>query len=265
MRIAQISDTHQGTTKSKTIKACLGKMGLEDFDIILHNGDYSGGSKGHAALKLTVDMIREIFPDKPYVTNIGNHDYWCRFRNVRRKSRDTWGRPEFNNPPLQNYTDNYQRVLEVFEKNDVHFLDTDGPFRFQDCVIVGHSGWYANPNIHLHTQDLNFLPLGIEGDTHRWMQKQAMDGLYKNLDCLTEEDKTKTILFSSHFPVIKNAEVDPGFDVFAWSAHIGDWMQEEYGIRYFFNGHAHQSHKGPLKYECGSDYFNPKYHIVEVS
>jgi len=263
VRICQTSDTHEGTTTNKWIRRLAEGIAKEDFDILMHNGDYCGGSMGHKTLRSTVQILRDANPDKPFVSTLGNHDYWC-LPSTAKKRFDYEGRRVFSNPCLSDYVDNLEKIRKVFKENNVHFLDEDGPFRYNDIVIIGHTGWYVYPDIAKKTNDLGKMPLGLEGDTHRTMQKKALEGVYSHVDALTEEDKKKTIVFASHFPVIKTERCDSSFEIFSWSKGLGDFLQEELGVRYFFNGHAHQLHKGPLRYESGSDYYKPRHHVVEV-
>jgi predicted MPP superfamily phosphohydrolase len=218
----------------------------EPFDLFVHNGDYCGGSHGARSVKTTVDMFRSVFPDKPYVSTIGNHDLW--YHKDRRRRY----------PSLVEFQANYEKIVKVFKEQSVHFLDEDGPFRINGWTFVGHCGWYAkaNPN----TNDQNFLPYGIEGDTHRFLYKKAQIQLEASLKNLTEADRH--IVFASHFPVIRDG--DTYFDDFSWSSFIGDFMQSDYGCRWFLNGHAHKLLTGPLRYECGSDYGCPRFHIIDI-
>lgn len=253
LRIAQINDTHEGITKPKTIRHLLLKLKEEKFDLLLHCGDYCGGIMGYKTVRSTVKLIREIFPDKPYVTVIGNHDYWCMNK----------GGQQYTSPA--SFFENYAKILQIFSQYKVWFLDQQGPYRQNDVVLVGHSGWYMNRQIMSESNDFLYLPIGINGDTQSYMLKRAMSGLYRNLDELTDEEKKKkTLVFVSHMPVIKTPTCDASFDIFGWSASLGEMLQRDYGIKYFFNGHAHQEHKGPLRWESGSDYFKPKYQIVEI-
>lgn len=251
-KIAQINDTHEGITKTKHIKVMLQKLAEEDFDVLVHCGDYCGGMTGHKTLRTTVQLIRSIFPDKPFASAIGNHDMWSL------GYRDCQPSPDI-------FWDNYKQILEVFAENNVWFLDEQGPYRQNGCTLVGHSGWYANREIIDHSNDFNFLPIGMDGDTQSFLQKRAMDGLWRNMDLLNEEDQKNTLVFVSHFPVIKVDPEDTGFDLWSWSAALGDNLQTQYGIKTFLNGHAHQHHQGPLRWETGTDYNKPKYQIIEVA
>jgi len=264
IKVLQTSDTHEGITKRKHIENLSRDISQEDFDILLHNGDYAGGSLGYKLLRSTVQILRKHNPDKPFVTVIGNHDYWCRTRSTKQHT-DKYGTRAFRNPKRDDYDQNYAEICKTFKDNNVHFLDEDGPFRLGGCVLFGHSGWYHNPGVVTVSNDFKFLPLLVEGDTQRWLQKKAQDGLYRNIDLLTEADKQKVLCYVSHFPVIKTEENDHMFDLLSGSVALGEWLQEDFGVRYFFCGHAHQLHKGPLRYESGSDYNEPAYHIVEVS
>lgn len=248
MKVALISDTHLGLTTKGQLKTMLKALVKEDFDVLVHAGDYCGGEVGHRQVRLTVELIRSFFPDKPFLSVIGNHDYWCRD-----------GRPS-----MDSFNENLDKIKQTFKTHKVHFLDYDGVWShpdFIDIAFVGSSGWYAHPNPP--TNDANFLPIGIDGDTNRYLIKLAEDRLFANLDGI-DKSLHNSVVFVSHFPVIKAHDYKGRFEDFSWRESLGNFLQEEHGIKFFFNGHAHQLHTGPLRYECGSDYFNPKYIIIHV-
>lgn len=253
MKVLQISDTHIGITKEKSIRKMLRNTSNEDFDLILHCGDYCGGLIGHKSVKSTVTLIRSFFPDKPFLSVIGNHDFWY-FKDKKR-------------PSEKNFNYNYQKIKEVFSENNVHFLDEDGIYQhpdFENIIFTGNSGWYNNPMPP--TNDKDYLPLAIEGDTNSYLERSARNKLYKQLDQLDQiyEKGYHIICFVSHFPVVKAEDYKGKFELFSWDESISKLFQEDYDCKHFFCGHAHQLHKGPLRYECGTDYCNPKYHIIEV-
>jgi len=245
--LCQTSDTHIGLTKPSSLIKMFRRLRQldekEPFDLFVHCGDYCGGQQGARSVQTTVKMFRDEFPTKPYISVIGNHDLWC--TGYRRKGR----------PSVVDFMTNYEKIQATFKEYGVHFLDEDGPFRFQGWTFVGHSGWYASLNPK--TNDANFLPLGIEGNTHHYLSRKAQRQLEDNLLLTAETDR---VVFVSHFPVIR-VEGDRYFDEFSWSSSIGDHLQEAYGCKYFFNGHAHQLHSGPLRYECGPDYGKPTYRV----
>jgi len=257
MKIAQMSDTHMGITKPKSLRKMFNKMknGREEnpFDIILHNGDFCGGTKGYKTVNGTILLLREFFPDTPIVANIGNHDFWWLGYKDKNRRDENW---KYFYPSYHDFCENYEKILAIFKTHNIHFLDEDGPYRHKDfpgTVMVGHTGWYNNPKF---TNDYNFLPIGLEGDTYNYMVRRAQNGLYKNLDLLTEKD-TK-VLFSSHFPVIAPSD-------WGWFSSIADMMTRDYGTTFFFCGHAHELHQGPLRWECGPDYHKPAYQIVDTA
>jgi hypothetical protein len=254
MRMLQISDSHVGITKRAAIRRMLEEASSEQFDVIVHCGDYCGGAKGWRSVRETVKLIREIFPDTPFLSVIGNHDYY--YRPSGRKGR----------PSLAGFTENLERIRDAFKEHNVHFLDEDGPWSHHDfptIKVIGVSGWYNNPNPP--TNDRNFLPVGLEGDTNRYLLKKAEWQLDQHLQALSFNKGADTLVFVSHFPVINTGNDYKGaFEQFSWSERIGEYLQADYGCRYFLNGHAHQLHAGPLRYECGSDYYRPKYQIITV-
>jgi predicted MPP superfamily phosphohydrolase len=258
IRLCHTSDTHIGLTKPKTILKMLKKMKQNDidgktpFDLFLHSGDYCGGTNGARSVETTVKMFREVFPDKPYITNIGNHDYWT---VPDRAKRSVGARPS-----SAEFLENLEKITETFRNYKVHFLDEEGPFRMNGWTFVGHTGWYAAAQPQ--TNDIKYLPIGLGGDTHAWLSKASINDLDKNLSLLEQRDVN--VAFCSHFPVVR-AESDVFFDRFSGFEYISQHLQAEFKCKYFFCGHAHQSHDGPLRYECGSDYGSPKYKVLTLT
>lgn len=240
-RLLLTSDSHLGITKEKSIRKMIRKWRDETFDAIVHLGDYCGTDTAFKPVRHTVRMILEEFPDTHYITTLGNHDLWHKNRR------------------LENWQAQNQAIRDVFKQHEVHFLDDDGPFILGDVVIVGHTGWYTHPKPP--TNDEYFLPYSV---SHTQLLSEAEKQLQINLDALPDLTG-KTLVFASHFPVIKVGDDYKGrFEEFSWSTFIGKMMQETYGCRYFLNGHSHQYHNGPLRYEAGSDYGSPKYLIVDI-
>lgn len=245
MRILLISDTHVGITTEGQIRAMLKRATAEKFDLIVHAGDYGGTFSGAPCVKRTLRLIRKQFPDVPMVSTIGNHDYWC----GKRRS-------------LFDYMRNMEKIGDAFTEFGVHYIDRDGIYVQDDVKIVGSSGWYVNPRPP--TNDQYYLPIGLEGDTNRYLLKRAEEALFRQTENL-KLDIHETLVFLSHFPVINTGNDYKGrFEEFSWSESIGQHLQDEFGCKYFLCGHAHQLHQGPLRYECGPNYYNPAYIIVEV-
>jgi len=255
VRVLQISDNHWGITKEKHLRRELKKATEEDFDVIVHCGDYCGGTMGHKTVGATVRTIREYFPDKIYISVLGNHDFWCRKGMGRSSSR----------PQMEAFVKNLDRITECFKQHNVHFLDQDGVFLYKNVAFMGHSGWYTHP--HPPTNDQFFLPIGLGGDTNRYLLKQANDTIYEQVDFLEIHPALADleVVFVSHFPVIKAGPDYKGrFEDFSWAVGMGNFIQTCFDCKYFLNGHAHQLHQGPLRWECGPDYGAPTYQIVEI-
>lgn len=233
----------------------------EEFDLLIHAGDYSGNKSGAGAVSGTIKLLRSYLPTKEILTTLGNHDFWCAKGGTDpKKSRS-----------LLNYSSNYQKIVSTFANNNIHFLDEQGPYispNHSEFLFFGCSGWYSSQSPP--TVDLDYLPLGLEGGStpHLALHKRAWNLLDNQLTLLETDASLKTAktrIFISHFPIIKAGPDYKGrFEDFSWSERIGDLLQREYGVKHFLNGHAHQLHQGPLRWECGSDYRNPKYLIMEI-
>lgn len=252
------SDWHIGITKDKAIRRVLQevKANKQQPDVLALLGDFCGGVLGHKSVRSIIKITREYFPDTDIVACLGNHDYWV---DPKRLRTIDGGSLHKGYPSVSAFMFNYNQILETFKEFKVHFLDEDGVYRNPNhfgVAIVGHTMWYRNPP---QSNDQNFLPTHVEGDTHRWMYKRSMEMALKNLDQLTEEDTTR--IFCSHFPLV---EIDEYGKEWAGDWVFGESIKEQFKIDKFFNGHAHQFHNGPLRYESGSDYYLPKAMLIEV-
>lgn len=262
MRIGQISDLHIGITTEGQIKQQLRAMAKDNPDVIVNCGDNTGTTSGYKCTKQIVRLIRQFFPETPILWTNGNHDYWCTSK-VKENGRYYKTRPS----PIDFYK-NLNMIEECLKEANIHFLDKDGIYShpdFSDVLFIGSSGWYAHPNPP--TNDINYLPYSLDGDTHRSLIKQTEDNLFNTeakLQTIYQKDY-HTVIFVSHFPVIKaGIDYKGRFEDFSWRTHIGDFFQENYNCKHFLCGHAHQLHEGPLRYECGPDYYKPAYQIIEV-
>lgn len=248
LRICQISDTHLGITSKNAINYMLEQMTKEEFDVLVHCGDWCGTLNAWQTVRDTLKLIRARFPDKQVLATLGNHDYWT------------------HPATLHSFTVNLRHIERIFKRNKVHFLDRAGVWKSNGVVIIGASGWYAHPRPP--TNDINYLPSHLEGHTHGYLLNLTELALKSNeyQGLLKKFDKEKdTLVFVSHFPVIKAGMDYKGrFEDFSWSESIGKYYKEVYNCRYFLNGHAHMLHKGPLRYESGSDYYVPAYQIIEI-
>lgn len=253
-RICLVSDTHLGITSKKKLDQFFHKLTEESFDILIHAGDYSGSYDGHRMLAQTVALMRKHHPTVPIVSTIGNHDFWCRPFETIEWSTQT--------PTLESYTKNYNKVKAAFKKHHVHFIDEDGLFRFQDIVICGASGWYQTSTPR--TNDINFLPSKLGGHTHSYLLKRSYDIIDEQLKDFKKEPN-ETFLFLSHFPVVnKGNDYKGAFNEFSWSESIHKLMEENYNCKHFLEGHSHQRREGEPSYNCGSDYYWPKFIILNV-
>jgi predicted phosphodiesterase len=264
MKIVYTSDSHWGITKPEVIEKMFREIVKEKPDLFIHLGDYCGTFNGADCVRKTVKAFRQHLPDTPYISVIGNHDYWCSQKG--KKYPD--GELKVVQPSIQTAHKNLQEIIDTFKEFNVHFLDKDGIYchpQFPQNIFFGHSGWYAHPNPP--TNDHYHLPRDVEGNTNAWMLKQVNEDLDKTLLQLDNEvyDGIATTIFCSHFPVVNTgSDYDGRFKDFSWSESIKEHMEKYYDTKYFINGHSHQLHEGPVRYEAGSDYGNPQYAILEL-
>lgn len=269
MRIAQISDTHIGITTEGQLKAMLKRLQQDPkgFDVLVHCGDYGGTWEGAPCVKRTVRLMRKAFPDKPIVSTIGNHDYWC--KSSKRKRVEYWdGSVKYvkQAPGPDDFYANLGVIAATFKEAGIHYLDKDGPYTHPDFLgitLLGASGWYTNLNPS--TRDAQCMPIGMHGNTHQFILKSTEGDLRRSEDQLGPWGPGRQLVFVSHFPVVNTGNDYKGaFESFSWGEFWSKYFIQEYGCRHFLCGHAHQLHYGPLRYECGPDYYRPAYQIIEI-
>jgi predicted MPP superfamily phosphohydrolase len=256
MKIALTSDLHVFLTSEKSIKIMFATMAGENPDIVVIAGDHSGTHEGHRGTKAVFKMARSALPNTPIVACLGNHDYWIR---GNKKKTDLLG-VNYHHPSIDQFNENYQKIVSHADKYGIHLLEKRGVFRHTDIwgiVIAGHGLWYKYPP---NSNDDRYLPLGIDGDTHRYMYKRTTDALLKQLNQLDDANDGIRV-FVSHFPIFNITDHDA---VWCGDPFLGQMLHDDYQFTTFLNGHSHGNKNGPIRWECGSDYYNPKYKIVGV-
>jgi hypothetical protein len=101
--------------------------------------------------------------------------------------------------------------------------------------------------------------------THNRMKRIAQEELGSSLDKI-KDINDKKVVYISHFSVIDDGIQDwkGGFNKFGGDPDIGKLLQDDFNCSTFLHGHSHQLRKGPLLWECGSDYHIPTYQIIEL-
>lgn len=247
MKILHITDTHVGITSKSAVEDMLVEACVQDFDLMVHTGDWLGGYvDGGAALEWTCEAIRKHW-NGPVVATLGNHDI-------------------AGGSDLDIFNANLRNIKDSFKKHNIIYIDEEGPYLQDDLVLIGSAGWYTTS--YPQTNDGFSLPAQIEGfNPHTHLLQQANKSLDKQLQAVDQMDMTGlTLVFMSHFAVVDNGPDYKGdFQDFNWSTSIADVLRKHYGCKYFLNGHCHQLHEGKNgRYEPGSDYYNPQYRIWEI-
>ena len=247
MRICQFSDWHIYYTPEKSVMKTIEQMSKEkDIDVIIGCGDYTGSKKTEICIDKIVTEIRQAFPNIPFGSVLGNHDMWL----IERKHTKS------------NHNKQMINIIDSFQENNVHFFDKDGPLFVNNLVFVGHTGWYNHTTPP--TND-SFWMAQFQENTHNRMKRVAQKETTNNLNKLKGICGEK-VVYVSHFNVINDGIQDwkGGFEVFGGDPNIGRILQDDYNCSVFLCGHAHMLRKGPLVWECGSDYGLPKYQIIEL-
>lgn len=239
------------------------QMVQENCDVWVIAGDHSGSSLGYKGTKAIFSMAREHFKG-PILACLGNHDYWVRGAKKRGSERSFLNvgiySHSYHHPSLASWLDNYIRIVEVAKEHSIHLFEEDGLFRIgnsSNYTFAGHGLWYKHvPS----SNDHYYMPIAVEGDTHRHMYKKTTDALMKQLEGL-DDINDGTRIFVSHFPVIELNTVD-----LPWSGDpfLGSMLRDDLRFTTFLNGHSHGNLNGPIRWECGSEYYQPKYKVIVV-
>lgn len=240
LKICLTSDTHLGSeaTSEEQLHLLFENMHAENPDVIIHAGDYNGGSYGSAAVKRTIEILRE-HSNLPVVSVLGNHDYWSG-----------------HYPCLSSHLSNISRIKAIFSDNNVHFLDTDGPLLIKDVAVYGHTLWYKHHSPP--TNDLNHMPMHLEGDTHSCFYRTHMREAENQLNTQVE---ARAKIWVSHFPVHGIRTITD--KQFSGCDRFGEHLLS-LGFFILINGHSHRRRPGPVQYECGSDYGQPRYSVIDI-
>lgn len=262
MKIGLTSDLHIFLTKEKNIRKMFKELVTENCDVWVIAGDHSGTVNGLKGSRAIFRIAREYY-DGPILACLGNHDYWV--RGTKKKKTGLYGGDNlytntYNHPDLARWNENYDGIVAAAKEHKIHLFEEDGVYRYPDMwgfTFAGHGLWYKYPP---NSNDHLYMPTGVEGDTHRHLYKKTTDAMLNQLNQLNDQEDGIRI-FVSHFPVI---EIDDQSAPWCGDPFLGAMLRDEYQFTTFLNGHSHGNKNGPMRWECGSDYHNPKYKIVGV-
>jgi 3',5'-cyclic AMP phosphodiesterase CpdA len=269
LRIGLGSDWHLGSNSIESIRACLEELRARNPDILVLAGDFNGGVYGSKAVRSIMKCVREVFPIIDVLVVLGNHDFWVRGNKVKWGDPDEWKLTHarefpYRKPKPDAWHRNYEEIIKTFKELRIHFLDEDGPYRHKNYpgfVALGHTLWYADPAPL--TNDCLYMPRRID-DTgpsghdsksipiDDFMAKRAHRALENQLSVLTDADKTR--IFISHFPVIYPKGMSEMDEAMGGPERYGNMLWQNFGVRYFLNGHCHQHWEHFPRYEAGSEY-----------
>lgn len=261
MIVALTSDLHLGEMcTSRTIEKMLQRMAKHAPRVVLNLGDSNGGFYGWRAANTVSKLLRKDIPDAVIAELPGNHDYWLKgvldVDHLADRVTET-------NPSRQEWDAAREKLHKGYKDAGNHDLNRDGPLRVDGWTFVGHTFWYMEPNPG--TNDKHWLPR--EWEIHQRIYSESYNALWANLDLLTPEDRN--VVVCSHMPLVGSHY---GFDgkVTDENTRLGEAIIEQVRPRAFFNGHAHQTWTGPLRYEAGSNqvknrrYDKPRYLVLDL-
>jgi len=189
MRILCLTDTHRGySSRTSRVHDKFFKRirDNEQFDLIVHSGDI--GSNSQKSTYAGLKSLRRAFPDHVILTVKGNHDWWDWYSFKSKKK----------NPYKTRYTFDLMEseFRRVCKENKIHYLQ-DGEYVSEDVVIFGFDSWYGLDPYEF-TNDLSYMPIGIEGSTHHFMRLRSDRALAKIFDLTEKYSQSKVLV--THFP-----------------------------------------------------------------
>lgn len=256
MRLILTSDTHLGESNPMATRRVIDKLwediAVEEPDVIVHAGDYSGNYSGAGAVRYTLSSMRRYLPDTPYLTVWGNHDYWCG-NNRRSYWNKCW---EKNNNKLR----------DAVSEFGVHLLGSYTSFQLKNYIFIGTGGWYDN--ISPPTNDSKYMPRYVDGKSiHDHLRDSERHAALSIIGTVPWEDASLKKIWVSHFPLFmyNPLQADPeGFSLFGGNPRLGAAL-EELGVDLFLQGHGHQRVDEARIMEAGSDYGRPAYIVRELT
>jgi predicted phosphohydrolase len=264
------SDVHLGSgTPLKKIIKILNEIKIWKPRIHFNLGDNNGGFLGYKATRNVVKAEREILGNEVILAELpGNHDYWARYASLPKKSKK-YG----DHPPPDVWRKCVEKVYEAYKEFNAFSLNQE-PLRVDGWTFVGHTFWYDSIKPP-ETNDFHFLPINLDGDTHRTLYREAYNQFWLNLDQINEQDEK--VVITTHFPLVgPRFQVAGGSTVYNGDrSSLVDALYERYKVKGFFNGHMHTKYLGPERFEAGSNiitwvgetpyYDYPRYLILDLT
>lgn len=241
-KIVLTSDTHYCAQTEAEYRDLFQEIASENPDIISHAGDWIVSNQKQFAAALHI--FREIIPDVPTVTSLGNHDFWL----------GTW----IQKRTQVCYLTMLEKHKELFAKYDIQHLNA-GVHEIGNLVFAGFDGWYSTPSPN--TRDHKFLPYQLQGlPVHLALMRKAREDFDKVLSLINDpayQHKKKILV--SHFPTYTPGYVDDGF-IAPTSWH--KFVIENFDIAHY--GHTHKRVENFQDGKCSINNSGSYYHFDET-
>lgn len=242
MKIALTSDLHRGFTHNTSIKheKFFRELAEEKFDVLLLAGDLATNKVEQ--IESLFAHIRRIFPNKPTLFTLGNHDYWGTDKSLEIK---------------------LEYIKKYADRHGMHWLH-ENPYKKDGVTIAGWDNWYAfGPETRL-TNDSNW---GIKPEEEEVLRKRDEEGFLAALQAIPDVLVTHMPLFElSPYHKYRNGVYSQWTEIVDTLNIRGGHPPSEVVFCY---GHTHtwmDAYKNGIKIlNCGPDYDKPTYLIVEVN
>ncbi len=273
MKALLVTDTHLNFNDStyKIWEQYLNQLKGEDFDIVIHTGDWI--SHKQSQWNSVLNLFRN-FTDKPIVGVKGNHDLWQQPLPKNKRTFDTymWDKGMYEREFVFHFKTfkelkDFQR--QMWTKYRVMDLSL-APFIRDDVYIIGWDGWYRDMPL---SNDFSRMPR-IESDSnlamHEFLNRRAHKAFGEVLRGIeTGKRMGKKVIVVTHHSLFNYRG--------GYSDMIGNPTYFEFikktGADVFCYGHSHlrdervvQNEQGKdLRiFNAGSDYNSPNHIIFEI-
>jgi len=269
MRIAVTADLHFGITDEAKIKSLIRDIAEESVDTLVVAGDLG---EPYGKFVRCLDLLRKL--KLPIAICSGNHDVWALL--------DFYTSDQLFNDLLP----------RAVKERGFTWLDTNNLRLGNGVVIAGSMLWYdysdrspvtenwSDDKLFEAKKDLNNDARFINWErTDPEFASSCLEGLTDRLDQLENDPAVQSIVLVTHVPIFFEQMVYFGTDnpiMRSYFANFtaGDSIKKYPKVKYVVSGHTHREVKprsitfdddrSMVVSTVGSDYYNPKYFVVEV-
>lgn len=265
MLVAVTSDIHYVPGEDKHIRHMLAAIAAHCPVLYINAGDDNGSYWGPEASAYIARLEMELLPPETIRAKVpGNHDFWLlharrgdgwkaikQQQNAIERAKEQSGFPDAALWQLA-----VDEMYAAYAACGIHCFNRDGLLKVGRWTFVGHSLWYVEA--HPATNDALYLPIGLAGQTNQKLYHEGYNAIWDQMDQLGA-GPAGPVAVVSHYPIfgprylLDGSLSMPEDDVATPERPTFASALMDLGVKAFINGHMHQQHLGPLRFEAGSN------------